>query len=837
MITGGSSVDLDTKRQKRDHYRSINHVVVTGPVVQTKWSHMPLTFNARDVDLHSAPHMDAMVINCSVAGWDLHKVLVDNGSQADIIFLHAFDRMGISHSLLKPSDNPLYCFGGKGTFPVGKIELPLSFGVAPNARSEQVTFDIVDMVYPYNAIMGRGSINKFEAAIHGLYLCMKIPGPQGVITVYGNQQTPRNIERDFVPGQRNVHCLTTQREAPKAVRPTANEHAKAQLQSNDGTKTVPLDQATPKQTVIISKDLTSHDEERLISCISKNKDVFAWSALDLVGASRTIIEHSLGIDPSVRPKKQRLRKMSDEKTEAAKVEVHRLLEANFIEPVAYPTWLANVVMVQKKSGKWRMCIDFTSLNKACPKDNFPLPRINKIVDSAAGCEVMSLIDCFSGYHQIYMKEEDKASTSFITPFGTYCFIRMPEGLKNARSTFSRLTKTVLVSQVGRNIFTYVDDIVVTSKNKEDHLADLVETFANMRDTRLRLNPEKCVFGIRQGKILGYLVSHRGIEANPTKIQAIINMTPLQSARDVQRLTGRLAALNRFISKSAERSLPFLKTLPDAKDFAWGPEQAAAFASLKQHLSELAILTNPNPSLPMLLYVAASPHAVSAALVQEQAREGTNRQCLVYYVSEVLTTSKCNMTELEKIAYAAVMASRKLRHYFEAFKVRVTSDRGLGELFRNPEASVRIAKWAAELSGYHITFEPRTAIKSQVLADFIVDWTGPITQPDAPAEKVWTIHFNRRMVPCGGRRSYSHHITHRGQAQIRSTPQLCFGVRQMHQQCSGVRSCHPRPSQATGTWCHYMHNQNRLQSSCRPCRKRLRSKRPRTHAVSHGCPHS
>jgi hypothetical protein len=271
--------------------------------------------------------------------------------------------------------------------------------------------------------------------------------------------------------------------------------------------------------------------------------------------------------------------MSDEKIEAAKAKVHRLLEANFIEPITYPTWLANVVMVQKKSGKWRMCIDFTSLNKACPKGNFPLPRIDKIVDSAAGCEVMSLLDRFFGYHQIYM-EEDKASTSFITPFGTYCFIRMPEGLKNAGSTFYRLTKMVLESQVGQNIFTYVDDIVVASKNKEDHLADLVETFANMWDARLCLNPEKCVFGVRQGKILGYLVSHRGIEANPTKIQAITNMTPPQSTRDIQCLIGRLAALNRFISKSAEWSLPFLKTLCGAKDFVWGPEQAAAFASLK-----------------------------------------------------------------------------------------------------------------------------------------------------------------------------------------------------------------------------------------------------------------
>jgi hypothetical protein len=113
---------------------------------------------------------------------------------------------------------------------------------------------------------------------------------------------------------------------------------------------------------------------------------------------------------------------------------------------------------------------------------------------------------------------------------------------------------------------------------------------------------------------------------------------------------------------------------------------------------------------------------------------------VYYVSEVLRSSKCNMTELEKNSYTVVMSSRKLRHYFETFRVWVTSDRGLGELFRNPEASARMAKWAAELSGYHITFKPRIAIKSQVLADFIVDWTGP-AWPQESSEKVWTIHYD------------------------------------------------------------------------------------------------
>jgi DNA primase catalytic subunit len=154
-----------------------------------------------------------------------------------------------------------------------------------------------------------------------------------------------------VLGQRSVHCLTSEREGFESKRPVEDEKVNAQLQSNDRTKAIPLDPATLKQTVIISEDLTSRDEEKLLSCLSRDKNVFVWSTLDLVGVSRSIIQHSLGIDSSVRPKKQRLCKMSDEKTEEAKAEVHRLLEARFIEPIAYPTWLANVVMVQKKSGK------------------------------------------------------------------------------------------------------------------------------------------------------------------------------------------------------------------------------------------------------------------------------------------------------------------------------------------------------------------------------------------------------------------------------------------------------------------------------------------------------
>ena len=159
--------------------------------------------------------------------------------------------------------------------------------------------------------------------------------------------------------------------------------------------------------------------------------MFAWSASDLRGVSRDIIEHKLDIDSKVQPKKQKLQKMSDDKVAAVKAEVQRLLDAKVIREVKYSTWLANTIPVKKKNGKWQMCIDFTDLNKACPKDDFPLPRIEKVVDDAANSQMMSLLDCFLGYHQIWTRKEDEEKTSFTTPFGTYYIVRMPEGLKNA----------------------------------------------------------------------------------------------------------------------------------------------------------------------------------------------------------------------------------------------------------------------------------------------------------------------------------------------------------------------------------------------------------------------
>jgi hypothetical protein len=147
--------------------------------------------------------------------------------------------------------------------------------------------------------------------------------------------------------------------------------------------------------------------------------------------------------------------------------------------VYYPSWLTNVVMVKKKNGKRRICTYFTDLNKSCLKNDFPMTNIDKVVDFAAGCEIMTLLDCFLGYHQIWLHEEDQEKTSFITPFVTYCYLRMSEGLKNAESTFCRMMKVILKEQLERNVFAYVDDRVAVSRKRETQMQDQAETFASM----------------------------------------------------------------------------------------------------------------------------------------------------------------------------------------------------------------------------------------------------------------------------------------------------------------------------------------------------------------------
>src|SRR4051812_37993624 len=460
------------------------------------------------------------------------------------------------------------------------------------------------------------------------------------------------------------------------------------------------------------------------------------------GVPTEFAEHKLHVRSDVKPVRQPLRRLSEEKRRVVGEEIARLLATGFIMEVFFPEWLANPVLVLKKNKQWRMCIDYTSLNKACPKDPFALPRIDQVIESTAGCELLSFLDAYSGYHQIKLNPADRLKTAFITPFGAFCYLTMTFGLRNAGATFQRCMQKCLLKQLGRNAHVYVDDVVVKTEKRGTLLEDLKETFENLRRFQIKLNPEKCVFGVPAGHLLGFLVSERGIECNPVKIKAIERMEVPSRLLDVQKFTGCLASISRFIGRLGEKALPLYQLMKKTNFFEWNHKADKAFLQLKRMLVTPPVLAAPTPKEPMLLYIAATSRVVSTVIVVERKEEGKALlvQRPVYYLSEVLSTSKQNYPHYQKMCYGVHFAAKKLKPYFQEHPITVVCTAPLAEIIGRRYASGRVAKWAIELAPYTIYYQPRTALKSQALADFLVDWAETQYVPPAPDSTHWRMHF-------------------------------------------------------------------------------------------------
>ncbi|GAU44771.1 hypothetical protein TSUD_138830 [Trifolium subterraneum] len=361
-------------------------------------------------------------------------------------------------------------------------------------------------------------------------------------------------------------------------------------------------------------------------------------------------------------------------------------------------------MVKEASGKWRMCVDFTDLNKACPKDPYPLPNIDKLIDGASGYKMLSFMDAYSGYNQIKMHPMDAQHTTFMSNTCKYFYNVMPFGLKNAGATYQRLMDRVFVEQIGKNLEVYIDDMVVKTQKEGDHDQDLDDILKSVRKYNMRLNPAKCSFGVQADKFLGFLLTHRGIEANPDKCQAIIKMRSPTSVKEVQQLTGRIAALSRFLSCSGEKACHFFATLRKNERFTWSPECEEAFQKLK---------------------------ALSSALVQEV--EGEENP--VYFMSRTLRGVETRYQEIERLCLAVVITARKLRQYFQSHQVIVKTNYPIKNVLRKPDLAGRMVAWSVELSEFDITYIPRGPIKSQALADFVLEMTDPQSEGKAHP---WTL---------------------------------------------------------------------------------------------------
>jgi len=385
-----------------------------------------------------------------------------------------------------------------------------------------------------------------------------------------------------------------------------------------------------------------------------------------------------------------------------------------------------------------MCVDYTDLNKACPRDAYPLPNIDRLVDGAAGNKVLSFLDAYSGYNQIPMATADMHKTAFITDDANYFYRVMPFGLKNAGATYQRLMDKVFSHLTGHCVEVYVDDMVVKSPSHHQHAKDLDAVFSALRQYNLRLNPDKCVFGVDRGKFLGFMLTQRGIEVNPEKCRAIIVMRSPTTIKEVQRLIGRLTAISRFLPKLAEQTQPIIQQLKKSARFTWTDDCEQIFLKLKTSLTSPPILRKPDISQPLLVYITATDHTVSAALVQEA--EGTQHP--VYFVSRTLQDPETRYQMVEKLALSLVHAARRLRPYFQNHSITVKTDYPIQKILQKPDLAGRMSSWAVELSEFNIRYEPHGPIKAQCLLDFVNDLQ------QTPVEDQWTLHVDGSSNPRG-----------------------------------------------------------------------------------------
>ncbi|KAK8549098.1 hypothetical protein V6N12_061996 [Hibiscus sabdariffa] len=495
-----------------------------------------------------------------------------------------------------------------------------------------------------------------------------------------------------------------------------------------------------RREVKIGTTISSETRRGLIELLHEYKDVFAWTYQDMPGLSESVAVHKLPIKPECKPIQQRLRRMKPDMLLKIRDEVKKQFDAGFLQVVTYSDWVANVVPVPKKDGKVRMCVDYRDLNRASPKDNFPLPHIDTLVDNTAGHSYFSFMDGFSGYNQIKMCPEDMNKTTFVTLWGTFCYKVMPFGLKNAGATYQRAMVVLFHDMMHKEIEVYVDDMIAKSRTEEEHIMNLEKLFRRLREFRLKLNPAKCTFGVTSGKLLGFIVSKKGIEIDPDKVKAIQELPPPKTQKEVRGFLGRLNYISRFISQLTEKCDPVYKLLRKNNPGEWNDECQAALERIKKQLTSAPILVSPVPDRPLILYLTVFENSMGCVLGQHD--DSGKKERAIYYVSKKFTGYEAKYTAVEKLCCALVWATKRLRQYMLYHTTMLIAKLDpLKYMMEAPALSGRLARWQMLLSEFDILYVSRKAIKGSVIADFLASRAADDYEPlnyDFPDEDLMNV---------------------------------------------------------------------------------------------------
>ena len=485
-------------------------------------------------------------------------------------------------------------------------------------------------------------------------------------------------------------------------------------------------------SVIISSSLELNQENQLLEILKTHRTSLGWTIADIKGISPLICTHRIHLEEDVKPFRQPQRQLNPIMKEVVKNEVLKLLDVGVIYPISDSKWVSPTHVVPKKSGiivvdnenneliptrvtsGWRVCIDYRKLNAGTRKDHFPLPFVDQMLERVAGHEFYCFLDGYSGYNQIEIALEDQEKTTFTCPFGTFSFRKMPFGLCNAPGTFQRCMMGIFSDMIEIILEIFMDDFLVFGDSFESCLENLRLVLERCQEKNLVLNWEKCHFMVKQGIVLGHIVSKNGIEVDKAKVELISNLPTPKCVRDIRSFLGHAGFYRRFIKELSAIARPLCTFLAKDVPFTWSQACDIAFTKLKTMLVSPPITRSPNWDLPFEIMCDASDHAIGAVLGHREDKKAF----VIYYARKTLDSAQANYTTTEKEFLVVVFALEKFRSYIVGSPVTIFTDHAaLKYLLSKQDTKPRLTRWILLCQEFNLTIKDKKGVEN-VVADHL-----------------------------------------------------------------------------------------------------------------------
>ncbi|KAL0188454.1 hypothetical protein M9458_015553, partial [Cirrhinus mrigala] len=619
-----------------------------------------------------------LIVPLSLGLWQ-GKAIVDTGASYTLIHESLWKSLTPVHPELQPwTRGPLYLANGNAEVPLGWANLEINL--------HNQTFTVPAAVLPTHALAYAIVLGLDFIFFSGLQL--------NVIDQKYSFKIAPTEEYPFQPGDASRPPIIGS--LPKCTKPTFSLMTSVPPPAPLLILEAP-DDLTLIRNAVDSAHLSPDGKQTLHWILTNNPQVCT-----LTPGRTNILQHNIYTTCQV-PIKQKPYRLSPVKQRVMEEQLEEMLSQGIVEP-SHSSWASPVVLVPKKDGKLRFCVDYRKLNLVTETDAYPLPNITEILQSLSGAAIFTTIDLNSGYWQVTMNPTSKDKTAFITPAGIYEFNVMPFGLKNAPATFQRLMERVLGELKGKICFVYIDDIIIYSPSITQHYQDIQAVFHKLQIAGLTINLKKSKFCLREISFLGHIVNVKGITADPSKIQAIQSYPVPTNLKEVQRFLGLAGWYHRFVPNFSSIAEPLNALKKKGHQFHWTATCQHAFEELKACLTSSPILGHPDFQLPFIVYTDASDTGLGAILAQ---RKQLGEEVVIAYASRTLTGAELNYTATEKECLAVVWALERWQHYLELKQFIVVTDHSaLQWVMNSTKTTSRLLRWVLRLQKFNYIIEYR-----------------------------------------------------------------------------------------------------------------------------------